>query len=81
MNRLTKLLGIAPLLLEVSGMAHADNYSDTIALFKNAGDSAAFFPNSYAYAVFPTVGEAGFSVGGALGKGQVYVRGKLYPQR
>ena len=31
-----------------------------------------FFQN-YAYAVFPTVGEGGFIVGAARGKGQVYV--------
>jgi len=58
-------------------VACADNYADTITLFKNAGDSAEFFPKSYAYAVFPTVGEAGFIVGGAHGKGRVYVHDKL----
>ncbi len=68
---------LAPLLLLAAGLAHADRYSDTIALFKNAGDSAAYFSNSYAYAVFPTIGEGGFIVGGAHGKGRVYVNGKL----
>jgi lipid-binding SYLF domain-containing protein len=61
----------------IPGEAHADSYSDTIALFRNAGDSANFFPKSYAYAVLPTVGEAGFIVGGAHGKGRVYVHDKL----
>ena len=65
------------LLLLAAGTARADSYSDTITLFKNAGDSTAFFPKSYAYAVFPTVGEAGFIVGGAHGKGRVYVHDKL----
>jgi lipid-binding SYLF domain-containing protein len=65
------------LLLLTAGTARADSYSDTIKLFKNAGDSATFFPKSYAYAVFPTVGEAGFIVGGAHGKGRVYVHDKL----
>ncbi len=32
------------------GVAHADSSRDTIELFKNAGQSAAFFDNSYAYA-------------------------------
>jgi len=64
-------------LLLTAGVASADNYADTIALFKNAGASAEFFPKCYAYAVFPTVGEAGFIVGGAHGKGRVYVHGKL----
>lgn len=54
----------------------ADPYGDTIKLFKQAGESAAFFENSYGYAVFPTIGKGGFVVGGAYGKGQVYERGK-----
>jgi lipid-binding SYLF domain-containing protein len=65
------------LLLLTAGTVRADSYSDTVALFKNAGDSAEFFPKSYAYAVFPTVGEAGFIVGGAHGKGRVYVHDKF----
>jgi lipid-binding SYLF domain-containing protein len=68
---------LAPLLLLVAGVAYASKYTDTIDLFKNAGESAAFFQRSYAYAVFPTIGEGGFWVGGAGGKGQVYVGGKV----
>ena len=64
-------------LLLCAGEACADSYADTLGLFKNAGDSAEFFSKSYAYAVFPTVGEAGFIVGGAHGKGRVYVHDKL----
>jgi lipid-binding SYLF domain-containing protein len=60
----------------VCGAALADDYDDTITLFKNAGQSASFFKNSYAYAVFPTIGKGGFVVGGAHGKGRVYVQGK-----
>src|ERR1700730_4039721 len=62
-------------LLLTAGVASADNYADTVALFKNAGASAQFFPKCYGYAVFPTIGEAGFIVGGAHGKGRVYVHG------
>jgi lipid-binding SYLF domain-containing protein len=62
-------------LLLAMGVAHADNYTDTVKMFKNAGQSAAFFHKSYGYAVFPTIGEGGFIVGGAGGKGRVYVRG------
>jgi lipid-binding SYLF domain-containing protein len=57
------------------GTAHADNYSDTVTVFRNAGKSASFFKNSYAYAIFPTIGEGGFIVGGAHGDGRVYVEG------
>jgi lipid-binding SYLF domain-containing protein len=76
MKPITCLLAIAPLLLLVAGVSRADNYSDTVTLFRNAGASGDFFQKSYAYAVFPTVGEAGFVVGGAGGKGRVYEHGK-----
>lgn len=56
--------------------ALADDYSETIELFRNAGASAAFFNNSYGYAVFPTIGKAGLVVGGAHGTGRVYEHGK-----
>ena len=54
----------------------ADKYQETISLFKNAGESSAFFNNSYAYAVFPTIGKGGLVVGGAAGKGRVFLDGK-----
>jgi lipid-binding SYLF domain-containing protein len=73
---ITCLIAFAPVLFFTAGLARADNYSDTVALFKNAGESGDFFRKSYAYAVFPTVGEAGFIVGGAGGKGRVFVHGK-----
>ena len=59
------------------GVAHAGKYEDTIELFKHAGESAVFFKQCYAYAVFPTIGEGGLVVGGARGKGHVYVHDRL----
>jgi len=56
--------------------AVADAYSDTVALFKGAGESASFFNDCYGYAVFPTIGKGGLVVGGAHGKGRVYEHGK-----
>jgi lipid-binding SYLF domain-containing protein len=56
--------------------ARADEYSDTISLFQNAGASNKFFSNSYGYAVFPTIGKGGIGVGGAHGSGHVYAHGK-----
>jgi len=56
--------------------ALADSYSDTVALFKNAGASSAFFKSSYGYAVFPTIGKGGLVVGGAHGTGRVYQKDK-----
>ena len=65
---------IATLLLGM-GAVHAANYPQTIALFKDAAQSAHFFRDSYGYAVFPTVGEGSFIVGAAHGDGRVYVHG------
>src|SRR5499427_6995306 len=53
----------------------ADDYSETIQLFKEAGASSAFFDKSYGYAVFPGIGKGGFIVGGAHGNGRVYRKG------
>ena len=58
------------------GTAMADEYTDTMSLFKNAGESGSFFDNSYGYAVFPSIGKGGIGVGGAYGKGRVYAEGK-----
>jgi lipid-binding SYLF domain-containing protein len=63
-------------LMVVAGVAQAADYDDTILIFKKAGESRSFFSHNYAYAVFPTVGEGGFIVGAAVGKGRVYVHGK-----
>ena len=53
-----------------------EKYAETIEIFKAAGESGKFFDNSYGYAVFPTIGKAGFVVGGAHGDGRVYAQGK-----
>ena len=57
--------------------APAAEDADTIETYKRAMESGSFFDAAYAYAVFPTVGEGGLIVGAALGKGRVYVQGKL----
>lgn len=57
--------------------AWADNYQDTINVFRKAVESSVFFDKAYGYAVFPTIGKAGVGLGGAFGKGQVYEKGKL----
>ena len=56
--------------------AYADEYTDTIQLFRNAGESGKFFAGSYGYAVFPTIGKGGIVVGAAHGSGRVYRHGK-----
>jgi lipid-binding SYLF domain-containing protein len=56
--------------------AEAEDYSSTIKIFKENPTVAPFFKKSYGYAVFPIVGKGGLGIGGAYGKGQVYVQGK-----
>jgi lipid-binding SYLF domain-containing protein len=56
--------------------ALADEYADTIKLFRNAGASAKLFNSSYGYAVFPTIGKGGIVLGAAHGTGRAYVGGK-----
>jgi lipid-binding SYLF domain-containing protein len=68
------MLGLA--LLAFGPVASADDYSDTVKLFKDAGESNSFFARSYGYAVFPNVGKGGMGIGGAYGKGKVYAGGK-----
>jgi lipid-binding SYLF domain-containing protein len=67
---------MAAAMMVPAAAAVADSYSDTIELFKNAGDSASFFTNSYGYAVFPTIGKGGLIVGGAHGNGHVFEHGQ-----
>lgn len=62
---------------EVGVAAEAEDYSKTINVFRESPAVAKFFKNSYGYAVFPTIGKAGFVVGGSYGKGQVYRGGKV----
>ncbi|MEO7208620.1 MAG: lipid-binding SYLF domain-containing protein [Steroidobacteraceae bacterium] len=76
MKNLMRILALIPMLIASMSAAHAaGHYSNTIAVFKNAGGSGTFFGKSYAYAVFPTVGSGALGVGGAFGKGRVYVHG------
>jgi lipid-binding SYLF domain-containing protein len=63
-------------MLAITSVASANKYVDTIALFKNAGESSNFFASAYGYAVFPTIGKGGLIVGGAHGSGHVYEQGK-----
>lgn len=58
------------------GAAQATTFPEAISIFRSAGASAGFFSKSYAYAVFPSVGSGALAVGGAYGKGRVYVHGR-----
>lgn len=71
-----KLSLMAAILLLPVAQAWADEYAETIEIFRNAIESQSFFDDAYGYAVFPTIGKAGFIVGGAYGDGRVYAQGK-----
>lgn len=73
---LTTTAALAVCLTTAQAEPSQEKYADTVLLFKNAGQSGHFFRHSYAYAVFPTVGEGAFVVGGAGGKGGVFVGGR-----
>ncbi|MEJ0008227.1 MAG: lipid-binding SYLF domain-containing protein [Steroidobacteraceae bacterium] len=75
MKGLHKLLLLGMAMMLPAGALLAGTYGDTVELFKNAGQSAAYFNDSYGYAVFPTIGKGGFVVGAAHGSGHVYEQG------
>lgn len=74
-KRTLGLLALSALVV-AAAPAWADEYQDTIALFKKAEQSGKFFGQAYGYAVFPNVGKGGIGIGGAYGKGRVYEQGR-----
>ena len=78
MKKIPLMLAMAVFLLILSAVvfaAEVKDYSKTISVFKDSPVVKRFFDNAYGYAVFPTIGKAGFVIGGSYGEGQVY-RGK-----
>lgn len=77
MTRIFTFVLVAVGLLAVLALrtVHADEYSDTVTLFKDAGQSKAYFGDCYGYAIFPTIGKGGLVVGAAHGNGRVYEQG------
>ena len=65
------------LIMALANPVQADQYADTIAVYKNVDTVRPFFDSAYGYAVFPAVGKGGIGIGGAFGKGQVYRKGKV----
>jgi len=75
MKAILKALAIGLLITLSCSNAYAAEYEDTKKMFVDAGTSN-MFNSAYGYALFPTIGKAGFVVGGAYGKGRVYEQGK-----
>lgn len=75
MKSVLKVLTIGLLITLFCSNAYADEYADTKKMFEDAGIGN-MFNSAYGYALFPTIGKAGFVIGGAYGKGRVYEQGK-----
>ncbi len=75
MNRIMRFVVLTLAFTLLSSPAWADNYGETKKMFVDAGITE-MFQTAYGYALFPTIGKAGFVVGGAYGKGRVYEQGK-----
>lgn len=56
--------------------ARADEFDDTIEIFRKAGESREFFSRSHGYAVFPTIAKGGVGLGAAHGTGRLYRQGR-----
>jgi lipid-binding SYLF domain-containing protein len=76
-NRLPILMIMFILALALANPAHADQFTDTMNVFKKSEAVQPFFKNAYGYAVFPTIGKGGIGIGGSYGTGQVYKGGKV----
>ncbi len=71
---------LAAAVLATSNMALAqdvEDLSETIELFRGIPQVAPYFGSAYAYAVWPRIARGGLGIGGASGRGQVYVGGKV----
>ena len=70
---------LAAAVLATSGMALAqdDDQSETIELFREIPQVAPYFESAYGYAVWDRIGRGGLGIGGATGRGQVYVGGQV----
>ena len=76
-SRTTGFFGVVLLLCGFAAAAEDQaKYDEAVKEFKTTGQTAAFFKDSYGYAIFPTVGKGGLVVGGGHGDGRVYKRGK-----
>ncbi len=70
------LATILSIMLLSNHLIAANAVDQTVSKFKRISHTAPFFKHAYGYAVFPTVGAGGFIIGGAYGKGHVFVDGK-----
>ena len=75
--RFPVVLIVVVVTLILSNPVHADEYTDTIDIYKKSEAVQPFFNNAFGYAVFLTIGKAAIYIGGSYGKGLVYKHGKV----
>ena len=74
----TQTLALAAILLATTALAQSvRDFSDAIDAFKAVPAVQPFFDNSYGYVVWRRIARGGFGIGGATGRGQVYVDGEV----
>lgn len=74
----TRMLALIAVTLPVTASAQRVNdLSETIDLFSAIPVVRPFFENSYGYTVWDRIVRGGFGLGGATGRGQVYVGGEV----
>lgn len=56
---------------------NADSFDSTIQVFELNSTVGPFFEKSYAFVIFPSIGKGGIGIGGAFGRGKVYVNRKV----
>ena len=69
----TVLIAFAP----VTWSQDVQDFSQTINEFRAIPQVAPYFDSAYGYAVWRTIGRGGIGIGGATGRGQVYVGGNI----
>ena len=67
MSATLRVLLVLSLFTVFGQTAWADSDAEAIDSFRSAGESGAFFNNSYGYAIFPTIGKGGFGSGKLAG--------------
>ena len=71
----TLLISLFAVFAFIAQPAFADDVDTAIENFRGAG-AGDFIDDAYGYAVFPSIGKGGIGIGGAHGKGEVFVGGK-----
>ena len=71
----TLLISLLTAFALIAQPAFADDVDTAIENFRGAG-AGDFIDDAYGYAVFPSIGKGGIGIGGAHGKGEVFVGGK-----